>query len=219
MVPCLWSAGFYLSFVWMATYMRGLLDPPVPHSFAVNAMALLVSVCLFFPLAGHWSDVYGRRRVMTLGGVSLGLLAPLLLFVIRQGDPTAALAAQIGLGVSLSLWGAPMCGWLVESFDPAARLTSVAIGYNLAQATAGGAAPLVATLLTDDGGQTAAGYILTALAVIALSGLWWVAPSPSDHGRFAPAPTVELTGAATAAATPTDDNVDDPDDDDDHGLL
>jgi MHS family proline/betaine transporter-like MFS transporter len=217
MVPCLWSAGFYLSFVWMATYMHDKLEPPVPHSFTVNAMALLVSVCLFFPLAGHWSDVYGRRRVMTVGGVSLGLLAPLLLFVIRQGDPTAALGAQIGLGVSLSLWGAPMTAWLVESFDPAARLTSVAIGYNLAQATAGGGAPLVATLLTDGGGRTEAGYVLTALAVVALSGLWWVAPSSSGHGRFAPAPTVELTSTTVTTAKPPHD-ADDPDDND-HGLL
>ena len=191
MVPCLWSGGFYLCFLWMATYMKELLESPVPHSFEINLMSLLLSVCLFFPVAGKISDQCGRRSVMTFGGLGIAILAPVLFWVIRQRDPLTAMLSQCTLGILLSCWGAPMCAWLVESFDPSARLTSVAIGYNVAQALAGGLAPVVATLLTDDVSRQAPGYIVTVLAAIALTGLWVVAPSP-EKAIFIPAATTEM---------------------------
>lgn len=219
MVPCLWAAGFYLSFVWMATYMKELLEPPVPHSFSINAMSLLISVCMFFPVGGKLSDKYGRRPIMTIGAVGLGLGGPILFSVIRQRDPLAALISQCLLGFFLTLWGAPMCAWLVESFDPAARLTSVAIGYNIAQATAGGMAPVVATVLTKDVSRQAPGYILTVLSVIALTGLWVVAPR--DAALFTPAATVEMVPTHHGNGVYEEENgeKEDVDVDDDDGLL
>ena len=152
-----------------------------------------------------------------------------LFWVIRQGNALYALVAQCMLGVFLSFWGAPMCAWLVEAFEPAARLTSVAIGYNVAQATAGGLAPMVATVLTDDVSRQAPGYILTFLAVIALTGLHIVAPPP-HKARFALTATVEMVGTTESGTTDnahttssigkvgeTDQGGDDEDDDD--GLL
>jgi hypothetical protein len=67
------------------------------------------------------------------------------------------------IGIAVSFW-APMCAWLVESFDPAARLTSVAIGYNLAQASVGGITPALATYMVDAAGPNSPGWILTFLA-------------------------------------------------------
>ena len=119
-----------------------------------------------------------------------------------------------------------MCAWLVEAFEPNARLTSVAIGYNVAQATAGGVAPLVATVLTDDVSRQAPGYILTFLAVIALTGLYVVAPPP-DKARFALTATVEMvatdpttaTSHATIANGENGVSEQDENDDDDNELL
>ena len=129
--------GFYLSFVWMAVYMTDLIDKPVPDAFAVNAVALLLSVCLLFPVAGWLSDTFGRRTIMSIGGVSIMLFSWLIIRAIGQGDPWLAFVAQTFLGICLSFWGSPMCAWLVESFDPEARLTSVAVGYNVAHAIVG----------------------------------------------------------------------------------
>jgi MHS family proline/betaine transporter-like MFS transporter len=178
MVPMLWSAGFYLAFVWMAIYMEDLIPEPVPNALAVNSTALLLSVCLFFPVAGALSDRFGRRRVMTIGGVGIGVLSPLLIMMIGRGHPLVAFVSQSTIGIAVSFWGAPMCAWLVESFDPAARLTSVAIGYNLAQASVGGITPALATYMVDAAGPNSPGWILTFLAIISLSGLWFVAPPP-----------------------------------------
>jgi MHS family proline/betaine transporter-like MFS transporter len=179
MVPMLWSAGFYLAFVWMAIYMQDLIKPdPVPNALAVNSTALLLSVCLFFPVAGALSDRFGRRRIMTIGGVGVGVLSPLLIMLIGRGHPLLAFLSQSTIGIGVSFWGAPMCAWLVESFDPASRLTSVAIGYNLAQASIGGITPALATYMVDATGPNSPGWILTVLALISLSGLWFVAPPP-----------------------------------------
>lgn len=107
LVPMLWSAGFYITFVWMATFMGILVDPPVPGAFGVNSGSLFLSVCLLFPMAGMLSDVFGRYRVMLIGGVSMGVLSPWMVMIISHGNAAASFFAQSTMGIALSLWGAP----------------------------------------------------------------------------------------------------------------
>lgn len=179
MVPVLWSSGFYLSFVWMAIFMADFIDHPVPGSFGVNAGALFTSVCVFFPVAGMLSDKYGRSLIMKIGGVGIGILGPWLIVVIGKGKPLNAFFAQCVFGVCLSFWGGPMCAWLVESFEPEARLTSVSIGYNVAHAIVGGSTPALATWLVDNVSPTAPGYMYPVVASISLIGLVCVGPTTS----------------------------------------
>ncbi|KAL7540802.1 hypothetical protein ACHAWF_006789 [Thalassiosira exigua] len=176
LVPLLWSSGFYLSFVWMAIYMSDLIETPVPNSFAVNSASLGLSLCILFPGAGLLSDKLGRKKVMAIGGVALGILSPIMLKMIGSGHAGSAFSAQMILGISLSLWGAPMMAWLAESFEPAARLTSVSIGYNIAQACGGGMSPAIATVMVDRLGPDSPGIYLTVIACISLVGLCFVAP-------------------------------------------
>ena len=60
---------------------------------------------------------------------------------------------------------------MAESFPRGARLTSVAIGYNLAQAIIGGSSPAFATYLVDTYGIHSPGYLISAVAVLSVSGL------------------------------------------------
>jgi MFS transporter, MHS family, proline/betaine transporter len=181
LVPMLWSSGFYLFFVWMAVFMNELIANPVPGAFLISSIALLLSVCLLFPVAGWMSDRYGRIRIMTIGGLLMAVLSPLLVMAIGRGNPALALISQCTIGISLSLFSAPMCAWLVEAFDPRARLTSVAIGYNIAQAIAGGGTPALATLITEQLGPRWPGWIATVMAIASLSGLLCVSPKPSHY--------------------------------------
>jgi len=179
LVPMLWSAGFYITFVWLSIFMSDLIVPPVKDAFAVNSASLFFSVCLIFPLGGILSDRFGRKKVMLLGGVFMGIFSPLCIIVIGWGNPFTSFFAQSTMGICLTFWGAPMMAWLVEGFPPAARLTSVGIGYNIAQATAGGFAPALATILVDKYGEHAPGFLLSGLAVLSVTGLL-VAPKHSD---------------------------------------
>ncbi len=151
--------------------MRDLIEPPVEMPFAINALSLFVTVVAAFPFAGWLSDAYGRRPVMTIGASGVAVLAPAMMRVVGRGDSLAALAAQTTLGACLCLYGAPLCAFLVESFPPESRLTSVAVGYNTAMAIAGGLSPAFSTQIVLVYGPEGAGYLLSAFAVISLCGV------------------------------------------------
>lgn len=177
-----WSGGFYISFVWMSIYMTDLIENPVPNAFAVNALSLLCSVVIVFPFAGILSDRFGRSIIMKTGGILMVLFAPLLVYIIGQHGAEnpflAAFVPQTLLGLILTLWGAPMCAWLAESFRPELRLTAVSIGYNCAQAIVGGSCPAVATLMVDTYGSKSPGFLLSVITSFSLIGLW-IAPAQS----------------------------------------
>jgi len=180
-VPMLWSVGFYLTFVWMTVYMTDLIESPVPNSFGVNSLSLSLSACLLFPLCGWISDKIGRKRTMAVGGLAMAVGSPLMITLIGTGQVASAFCAQMFLGISLSLWGAPMMAWLAETFEPGARLTSVSIGYNVAQACGGGMAPAIATVMVDRLGTETPGYYMAVVAIISLVGLLCIAPRSSVH--------------------------------------
>ena len=116
LTPMLWGSGFYLTFVWMAIYMKDLLDTEIPHAFWINALAMLFGVTIPLPLVGMLSDYCGRVRTMLVGAVGVGVLGPLCLLIISQGQPVRAFFAQWLLGLLLALFGGPISAWLVERF-------------------------------------------------------------------------------------------------------
>lgn len=172
-LPCdVAGASFYTSFVWMAIYMEVLCNPPYEHAFWINAMALIFGMIIPMPFAGMLSDKIGRDKTMGAGVILLAFGGPLMIKVISLGNPWAALLAQTALGVFLSLFGGPLMSWLVEKFPPQVRLTSAALGYDLAHCTASAFSPLVATVLVQNHGDTAPGFIYPFFAVLAVIGMF-----------------------------------------------
>jgi len=172
LTPMLYGAGFYTSFVWMATYMQVLLKPGIENAFWVNAMALLFGVVLILPLSGILSDRIGRTKTMIVGAISLGIVGPFMLWIISAGEAVTAFFAQWAIGVLLSIFGGPMNAWLVEKFPPNVRLTSAALGYDLAHCTASAFSPLIATVLVEKVGPVAPAAIYPFFAVVAIIGMF-----------------------------------------------
>jgi MFS transporter, MHS family, proline/betaine transporter len=131
LTPMLWAAGFYVSFVWMAIFMGELLEPPIAGAFWINSAALALGMTWMLPVAGAISDRCGRVRIMTLSGLLLTGLGPILLIMIAKGNAVVAFFAQLVLGVMLSFYGGPLCAWLVENFSPEVRMTSASMGYDI----------------------------------------------------------------------------------------
>ncbi len=63
------------------------------------------------------------------------------------------------------------------------RLTSVAVGYNIAQALIGGNAPALATYLVEKYGPQSPGFMVSCIAILSVTGLC-IAPSRSDTDDF-----------------------------------
>mmetsp|Transcript_22063 Transcript_22063/g.45952 ORF Transcript_22063/g.45952 Transcript_22063/m.45952 type:complete len:504 (-) Transcript_22063:41-1552(-) len=184
MVGALWSAGFYVFFVWGATYMNDLLSPPIPHAFAVNAAALFVGVCIFFSIGGSLSDTMGRRPLMLLGSLLSAILAPIALWLMASyKNPYLAFLAQTVFGIALSMFGGPMTAWMVESFPPSARLTSMSIGYNLSQCIFGGTSPAISTSLVEVG-PVAPAIFISVCAVFAFIGVYISDVSDVDRAKI-----------------------------------
>jgi MFS family permease len=99
-------------------------------------------------------------------------MAPLSLWLIdRYKDPYVAFLAQTMFGICLSIFGGPMTAWMVESFPPEARLTSMSIGYNIAQCIMGGTSPVISTSLVAVG-SVAPGFFITACGLLAAVGIY-----------------------------------------------
>ncbi|KAL3767893.1 hypothetical protein ACHAW5_010136 [Stephanodiscus triporus] len=171
LTPMLYGAGFYTTFVWMAIFMEVLVDPPINHGFEISSMALLFGIVLPLPLAGMLSDRWGREKTMAVGAMGLGILGPFMLNIISSGDEVKAFFAQWTIGIFLVLFGGPMNAWLVEKFPAKIRLTSAAFGYDLAHCTASAFSPMVATLLVQQYGVKAPGFIYPFFAVLSLIGM------------------------------------------------
>jgi len=176
----LWAVGFYVLFLWLPVAMSSPSDAAVvvPNAFWINIASLSLTQALLFPMVGLLSDRYGRRPVMTFGAAGLAVGSPLLIGLIgRTGDPWIAFFSQSSLGLLLALWASPMLSWFIESFHASHRVSSIGVAYNVAMAVLGGTAPTIATAMVDGaGGFAAPGYLVSAVSVLGLAGVWIVAP-------------------------------------------
>jgi MHS family proline/betaine transporter-like MFS transporter len=180
LVPCLPAATYYIVFVWMAIYMESIVDPPVPHAFGINTAVGVLGIFLVF-LGGWISDCYGKYvTLMVASSLCIAVAGPLFLHWIGQGDPVVAFSCQATMALFLSIWNGAMTPWMIKSFPPHIRSTSVNIGYNLAVSICGGFSPLVATILVDRFTNASPGYIMTVLAVVSWLGLC-IAPKQTEH--------------------------------------
>ncbi len=141
LTPMLGGAGYYVTFIWMAVYMETLLDSPVPNAYWVNLFAYMFGLLPSAIVSGILSDRYGRHVVMTIGAICVGIVAPIMIYIISWGQTWPAFAAQWTIGVLLSMFTGPMWAWLPENFDPKVRLTSAAMGYNLSVCISAGFSP------------------------------------------------------------------------------
>ncbi|HIF92410.1 MAG TPA: MFS transporter [Myxococcales bacterium] len=168
---CLFAAGFYILFVWMPTYYTDILEPPVPHAYAVNSLAM-VALLTAIPVAGALSDRFGRRRVLLTGMILTGFLSYPLFLLIDTGVAAYALAAQVIFAVVIALNQGPIPAYMAEMFPTRIRSSAIGIAYNVTVGVLGGTAPLVSTwLISETGNMAAPAFYLIGLALVSATAL------------------------------------------------
>jgi MHS family proline/betaine transporter-like MFS transporter len=175
--------GFYLNFVYLATWLTQYTHISKPVTLLLNAVMLALQLVLL-PVWGSISDRIGRKAQLVLGTLGFILLTWPLYTLIDHGSLIAVLAGQVGFAVIQSTISSAMPAFNVESLPKHVRCTALSSGYNLAQAVFGGTVPMVAVaLIAATGYRLAPSLYLTAVAVVSfLVVLTWRMPPEEKLG-------------------------------------
>jgi MFS family permease len=163
------QAPFYVYAAFVFTY--GITVLHASRNLILTALlAATVLSTVTVPLAGHLSDLIGRKRWYLIGAVATGIFGFVYFAMMNT-----ALPGLIFLAIILSfvphdmMWGS-QAALISECFSARLRYSGSSIGFHLASIIAGGPAPLIATALfaAFGSGYVIALYIL-ACAVISVA--------------------------------------------------
>ena len=162
------QAPFYIFTAFIFAYAVGTLH----MSRNLILTSVMVAACLSFftiPLAGHWSDQIGRKKMYLIGVVVMGLFGFLYFAMVDSASPVLIFIAIVLSLIPHDLQYGPQAALIAELFTPRLRYSGASLGYQLASIIAGGPAPIIATALfaTYHSGYAVAVYI-AACAVISL---------------------------------------------------
>jgi MFS family permease len=127
--------------------------------------ALITSQALSFltiPVAGHCSDLLGRKRLYLLGALLAGAFGFVYFTLLNTAVPGWMFVAIVLSYVPRDLMYGPMAALIAECFPSRLRYSGCSLGYQLGAVIGGGPAPLIATALLAAFGSAyaVAAYIL-----------------------------------------------------------
>ena len=171
---------FYIFTTYIITYATQTLG--FARGLVLNMVMIQALIsCLTIPLFGHLSDKYGRRMITAIG-CTLMLVFPFIYFGLldTKSLPLVFLAIVVALPVQDLQYG-PQAAFISEAFPGSLRYSGSSLGYQLASITAGGPAPIVATLLFREYGTSMA--IATYIAICSVISLICVFLLPEGAGE------------------------------------
>jgi MFS family permease len=160
------QAPFYLFTAFVFYYT--VTNLKMERSFILSAVCAAACVSFFtIPIAGHVSDLIGRKKMYLIGVVTMGLFGFLYFGLVDTATPALVFVAIMLSLIPHDMQYGPQAALIAESFTPNLRYSGASLGYQLASIFAGGPAPLIATALfaTYQTGYAIAIYI-AACAVI-----------------------------------------------------
>jgi MFS family permease len=160
------QAPFYVFTAFVFAYAVGTLH----MSRDMILTAVMAAACVSFftiPLAGHWSDLIGRKKMYLIGVVVMFIYGFVYFGLVDTASPALVFIAIMLSLIPHDLQYGPQAALIAESFTPRLRYSGASLGYQLASIIAGGPAPIIATALfaSYHTGYAISGYI-AVLAVI-----------------------------------------------------
>ncbi|MCY1157050.1 MAG: transporter [Citricoccus sp.] len=131
------------------------------------AAAVLTLIVTFW--AARMSDLFGRRRMLAIGGVSGIVLAYPLLMLLDSGTMWGfAVAIVVGNGLVQGLLYGPIGAYIAEQFPTRVRYTGASLAYQGASTLGAGFTPMIAAGLMLAGGMVAVAGFWVAVMVAGL---------------------------------------------------
>nr|WP_298099195.1 MFS transporter [uncultured Shinella sp.] len=158
---------FYIGSAYLLSYNVKVLGIPFVEALEVQ---LLGSVLfgIFIPIAGKLAERFGRREVLILTTVLIGVFSFFLPGLMTGGEASIfvfVIFAMALMGMTYGLIGTA----LAAPFPTRVRYTGSSITFNFAGIFGASLAPYIATWLQANYGMTYVGYYLGIAAVITLA--------------------------------------------------
>src|SRR6201993_1282161 len=157
---------FYICAAFIFTYgttvlhsSRNLLLAAVMCATALSAVTT--------PLAGHFSDRFGRKRMYTIGIAGVGVFTFVYFALLNTAIPVVIFVAIILSFIPHDIAYGPQAALIAEYFPARLRSRGSSLGFPLASIIAGGPAPLIATALLalTGSGYSVALYVLLSCVI------------------------------------------------------
>jgi MFS family permease len=164
------QAPFYVFTAFIFAYAVGTLK--MDRNFILSAVMAAACVSFFtIPLAGHWSDLIGRKKMYLIGVVVMGIFGFVYFGMVDTAVPALVFIAIVLSLIPHDLQYGPQAALIAEAFTPRLRYSGASLGYQLASIIAGGPAPLIATWLfaTYHSGYAISIYIAILAAISFIS--------------------------------------------------
>lgn len=140
------GVGFYMSFVFLVTYMQRVAHLSEPVALEINTLNMAVLLSML-PLSGWLSDRFGRKPLLIRGTAGMLALTWPLFWMLTHPEPLWSFFGQLGFAICFGLYGGVLPVTMVETTPHAVRCSAISIGYNLSVGILGGITPMMATWL------------------------------------------------------------------------
>jgi metabolite-proton symporter len=162
------NVTFYIFTTYIITYATTQLG--YSRGVVLNmVMVMALCSCFTIPLMGHLSDLYGRKTITALGNIVM-IVFPFVYFGMLDTKGFALVFAAIVISLPIQdMQYGPQAAFVAEAFPGSLRYSGSSLGYQLASITAGGPAPLIATVLLQKyGSSTAIAVYISLCSVLSL---------------------------------------------------
>ncbi|MDQ1082395.1 MULTISPECIES: MFS transporter [Microbacterium] len=148
------SSGYYILFNYMPSFLTREFGFTTGNGLAITSLSIVVML-VAMPTLARLSDRIGRKPVMLAAAATSAIAAIPGYALASTGDFGLAVLGAALMALCFAGHSALIAVCLVELFPTRVRGTAYSLGYNIATAIFGGAAPLVMTSLIAATGQTA----------------------------------------------------------------
>ena len=169
-IVIIWTVAGYTFGTFLISYATEILKVDRAWALSATLVGALVNIAVI-PLAGHLSDLYGRKRFLVASAAGFLVCAVPLFWamsVMQTGWSVIMTTACAGVFSGLFSGVAPT--FLCELLPTRVRYSALSVGYNGAVMLFGGFAPFIGTLLVKETGLLIApAFYVTAAAAMTLT--------------------------------------------------